>query len=167
MAPETLWLVCRRFRCFLLGLFASFPTLGQYFTFSTSCCSCSQSTLNTVTHLWHCLKDFCYVMISACWAGCVCVFECCMKGCVCIYVFVCVCVTMGACVSVSVCVHACGALCVCVSMFMCVCVYLCYFFFSTSESSRLKAVLNTKGQLCCTVLDSAFHKHKSHLTLNR
>ena len=40
---------------------------SQYVTFSTSPCSCSQSTLNTVTPLWHCLKDCCCVMISDCW----------------------------------------------------------------------------------------------------
>jgi hypothetical protein len=40
---------------------------NQYSTFSISCCSCSQSTLNTVTQLWHCVKDCCCVMISYCW----------------------------------------------------------------------------------------------------
>ena len=40
---------------------------SQYFTFSTSSCSCSQSTLNTVTQLWLCVKDCCCVMISDWW----------------------------------------------------------------------------------------------------
>ena len=40
---------------------------SQYFAFSTSSCSCSQSTLNTITELWHCVKDCCCGMISDCW----------------------------------------------------------------------------------------------------
>jgi hypothetical protein len=41
-----------------------FQLYSQYFTISTSYCSCSQSTLNTATH---CLKDCCCVMIGDCW----------------------------------------------------------------------------------------------------
>ena len=43
---------------------------------------------------------------------------------------------------------------------------LCPFFFSTSDPSTRKAVLNTRKQLSTTILDSAFHKHKSLLILN-
>ena len=40
---------------------------SQYLTFSISSCSCSQSTLNTITELWHCVKDCCCGMISDFW----------------------------------------------------------------------------------------------------
>ena len=47
---------------------------SQFFTFSTSSCSCSHSTLNTIKQLWHCLNDCCCVMINVCWQSvCVCV----------------------------------------------------------------------------------------------
>jgi hypothetical protein len=55
---------------------------SQYFTFSTSSCSCSQSTLKTITQLWHWLKDCCCVMINECCSLCVCV-------CVCVSVHIC------------------------------------------------------------------------------
>ena len=45
-------------------------------------------------------------------------------------------------------------------------VCVCYFFFSTSDPSSLKAVLNTKRQITNIILDSPFHKHKSYMTLN-
>ena len=61
------------------------------------------------------------------------------------------------------CVCLCVYVCVCV--FLCVCVCLCHFFFSTSDPSTLKAVLDTRKQLSNTIL-GAFHKHKSLLTLN-
>ena len=56
------WLfLCFYFACFLLSQLYS-----QYFTFSPSSCSCSQPKLNTVTQLWHCLMDYCCVMIGDC-----------------------------------------------------------------------------------------------------
>jgi len=55
--------------CLLLSLLYS-----QYFTFSTSSCSCSQSTLNTVTQLWQCVKDCCCGMIVIVGRECVCLY---------------------------------------------------------------------------------------------
>jgi len=84
------------FFCFSLGLFVLSQLYGQYFTFSTSFCTCSQSTLNTVTQWWHCLKHIFCVIICDCW-------QC-----------------------------------------VCVCVCVCQLFFSTSDFSMLKSVLNTR-----------------------
>jgi hypothetical protein len=49
---------------FPLGLFAPFPTLQPVFHLSISSCSYSQSTVNTITQFWHCVKDCSCVMIS-------------------------------------------------------------------------------------------------------
>jgi hypothetical protein len=130
----------------LLTVFSTFHSLclllsqlySQYFTFSTSPCSCSQSTLNTVTQFWHCVEDCCCVVISDCWQ-CVCLVCMFVSVWVCVGCVLCVCVSVWVCVGcvlcVCFCVCLCGSVCVCcfsvcVYVFLCVCVCLVCMFVS-------------------------------------
>jgi hypothetical protein len=76
-----------------------------------------------------------------------------MCVCVCLCWWVCMCMCVCLCVW-CVCLH------VCVSVCVYVCVPLCHFFFSTSDPTRLKAVVNTRRQLPTTIY-VPFHLHHS------